>query len=129
MVDGTRKKKKCKNLLLLSYFGYPVRTQHPGQKATSMDTGAPIFPISFRELSAVPAVTPPICHHSLIAERESLPDCLEITAWTDDGLIMGLEHRQFEIHGVQFHPESIESEYGHDLLRNFLDRARTRNAA
>ena len=68
-------------------------------------------------------------YHSLIAERESLPDCLEITAWTDDGLIMGLEHRQFEIHGVQFHPESIESEHGHELLRNFLDRARTRNAA
>ena len=68
-------------------------------------------------------------YHSLIAERATLPDCLEITAWTDDGLIMGLEHRQFEVHGVQFHPESIESEHGHDLLRNFLDRARTRNAA
>ncbi|MBI1179602.1 MAG: aminodeoxychorismate/anthranilate synthase component II [Alphaproteobacteria bacterium] len=68
-------------------------------------------------------------YHSLIAERESLPDCLEITAETDDGLIMGLEHRQFEIHGVQFHPESIESEHGHALLRNFIDRARTRDAA
>ena len=68
-------------------------------------------------------------YHSLIAERATLPDCLDITAETDDGLIMGLEHRQFEVHGVQFHPESIESEYGHDLLRNFLDRARTRNAA
>ena len=68
-------------------------------------------------------------YHSLIAERSTLPDCLEITAETDDGLIMGLEHRQFEVHGVQFHPESIESEHGHDLLRNFLDRARTRNAA
>jgi anthranilate synthase component 2 len=68
-------------------------------------------------------------YHSLIAERESLPDCLEITAETDDGLIMGLQHRQHEIHGVQFHPESIESEHGHDLLRNFLERARTRQAA
>lgn len=68
-------------------------------------------------------------YHSLIAERESLPDCLEVTAETDDGLIMGLQHRQHEIHGVQFHPESIESEYGHDLLRNFLERARARDAA
>ncbi|MGE0667439.1 MAG: aminodeoxychorismate/anthranilate synthase component II [Sphingomonadales bacterium] len=68
-------------------------------------------------------------YHSLIAERETLPDSLEITAWTDDGLIMGLEHRQFEVHGVQFHPESIESEHGHDLLRNFLERARARDAA
>ena len=68
-------------------------------------------------------------YHSLIAERDTLPDCLDITAWTDDGLIMGLEHRQFEVHGVQFHPESIASEHGHDLLRNFLDRARTRDAA
>jgi anthranilate synthase component 2 len=68
-------------------------------------------------------------YHSLIAERETLPDCLEVTAWTDDGLIMGLEHRQFEVHGVQFHPESIASEHGHDLLRNFIERARTRDAA
>ena len=68
-------------------------------------------------------------YHSLIAERESLPDCLDITAMTDDGLIMGIEHKQLEIHGVQFHPESIESEHGHDLLRNFMERARTRNAA
>ena len=56
-------------LVVRAALGYPVRTQNSGQKATSMDTGAPIFPISFRELSAVPAVTPPICHHSLIAER------------------------------------------------------------
>ena len=56
-------------LVVRAALGSPVRTQHHGQKATSMDTGAPIFPISFRELSAVPAVTPPICHHSLIAER------------------------------------------------------------
>ena len=59
-------------------------------------------------------------YHSLVVERESLPDCLAITAWTDDGEIMGLRHKEFTVEGVQFHPESILSEHGHDLLRNFL---------
>jgi len=59
-------------------------------------------------------------YHSLVVERESLPDCLEITAWTDDGEIMGLRHMQLNIEGVQFHPESILTEHGHDLLKNFL---------
>lgn len=60
-------------------------------------------------------------YHSLIVERASLPDCLEITAETEDGLIMGLKHREYNVHGVQFHPESIASEHGHALLRNFVD--------
>ncbi len=59
-------------------------------------------------------------YHSLAIERSSLPDHLEITAWTDDGEIMGVRHKQFAIEGVQFHPESILSEYGHELLNNFL---------
>ena len=59
-------------------------------------------------------------YHSLIVERSSLPAELEITAETQDGLIMGLSHRELPIHGVQFHPESIASEHGHALLRNFL---------
>jgi len=59
-------------------------------------------------------------YHSLVVERESLPDCLAITAWTDDGEIMGLRHKEYVVEGVQFHPESILSEHGHDLLRNFL---------
>ena len=60
-------------------------------------------------------------YHSLIVERESLPDVLEITAWLEDGTIMGLSHREKPIHGVQFHPESIRSEHGHAMLRTFLD--------
>jgi anthranilate synthase component 2 len=61
-------------------------------------------------------------YHSLAIERESLPDCLEITAWTDDGEIMGVRHRDFALEGVQFHPESIMTEHGHDMLKNFLTR-------
>jgi anthranilate synthase component 2 len=59
-------------------------------------------------------------YHSLVIERDSLPDSLEITAETEDGTVMGLRHRKHELHGVQFHPESIASEHGHALLRNFL---------
>jgi anthranilate synthase component 2 len=62
-------------------------------------------------------------YHSLIVERQSLPDCLEVTAETEDGLIMGLRHRSYNMHGVQFHPESIASEHGHQLLANFLGLA------
>jgi anthranilate/para-aminobenzoate synthase component II len=59
-------------------------------------------------------------YHSLIVERESLPDCLEISAESPDGLIMGLRHREWTVEGVQFHPESILTEHGRTLLRNFL---------
>jgi len=62
-------------------------------------------------------------YHSLIVDRDSLPDALMITAETEDGLIMGLQHKAHPVHGVQFHPESIASEHGHQLLRNFLDLA------
>ncbi|GAC1423551.1 MAG: aminodeoxychorismate/anthranilate synthase component II [Ktedonobacteraceae bacterium] len=61
-------------------------------------------------------------YHSLIVERATLPDVLEITAETDDGLIMGLKHRDYPVEGVQFHPESIMTPVGKDLLRNFLER-------
>lgn len=60
-------------------------------------------------------------YHSLVVERASLPDCLEVTADLADGTIMGLQHRALPIHGVQFHPESIASQHGHKLLKNFLD--------
>ncbi len=62
-----------------------------------------------------------IRYHSLAIERASLPSCLEVTAWTDDGEIMGVRHKEFTIEGVQFHPESILSEHGHKLLQNFLE--------
>jgi anthranilate synthase/aminodeoxychorismate synthase-like glutamine amidotransferase len=61
-------------------------------------------------------------YHSLIVERDSVPETLEISAWTEDGLVMGLRHRTLPLEGVQFHPESILTEVGKDLLRNFLAR-------
>jgi anthranilate synthase component II len=63
-------------------------------------------------------------YHSLIVERETLPDCLEVTSELEDGTIMGLAHRELPMHGVQFHPESIASEHGHAMLQNFLDTMR-----
>jgi anthranilate synthase component 2 len=59
-------------------------------------------------------------YHSLVIEKESLPDCLEITAWTEDGEIMGVRHKTLAIEGVQFHPESVLTEHGHALLDNFI---------
>ena len=63
-------------------------------------------------------------YHSLVVDRATLPAALEVTAWLQDGTIMGLRHRTKRIEGVQFHPESIASEHGHHLLRNFLDMAK-----
>jgi anthranilate synthase component 2 len=68
-------------------------------------------------------------YHSLVAEPDSLPSCLEVTARTADGVIMAIEHRELPIWGVQFHPESIETEHGHQLLRNFLERVPARAIA
>ncbi|TAE89657.1 MAG: aminodeoxychorismate/anthranilate synthase component II [Verrucomicrobia bacterium] len=60
-------------------------------------------------------------YHSLIVKRETLPDCLDITAWTEEGEIMGLAHKEYPVHGVQFHPESILTQEGKQLLQNFLE--------
>ena len=68
-------------------------------------------------------------YHSLSVRKEDLPADLEITAWTEDGEIMGVQHRSRPVHGVQFHPESIATEYGHELLGNFLDLAGVRGLA
>jgi anthranilate synthase component 2 len=67
---------------------------------------------------------PAIRYHSLVVMREGLPDCLEITAWTEDNTIMGVRHRQYPVEGVQFHPESFMTPVGKDLLRNFLVKGR-----
>ncbi|NWF77099.1 MAG: aminodeoxychorismate/anthranilate synthase component II [Chloroflexi bacterium] len=68
----------------------------------------------------LPNPFPAIRYHSLAVMPDDLPDCLEVTAWTANGIIMGLHHRQFPVEGVQFHPESIMTEVGKDLLKNFL---------
>jgi anthranilate synthase/aminodeoxychorismate synthase-like glutamine amidotransferase len=68
-------------------------------------------------------------YHSLVVDRDSVPDVLEITAETDDGLVMGLRHRELDVEGVQFHPESVLTVAGHDLVRNFLDRCSPDRAA
>jgi anthranilate synthase component II len=68
-----------------------------------------------------------IRYHSLIVDRDSLPDCLEISAWTKDGEIMGLRHREYKIEGVQFHPESILTDVGGHIVRNFMHNSNGRN--
>lgn len=61
-------------------------------------------------------------YHSLLVERKSLPDCFEVSAWTEEGEIMGLRHKEYELEGIQFHPESILTKQGKNLLKNFLER-------
>jgi len=90
-----------------------AREQMHGKTSSVTHTGSDVF----RDLPSPFVVTR---YHSLAVERATLPDCLAITAETPDGEIMGLRHKTLPVYGVQFHPESILSEYGHDLLRNFL---------
>ncbi len=98
-----------------AFGGHIVRAQQLMHGKTSMvhhhDTGV------FRGLPNPFRATR---YHSLVIERATLPDCLEITAWTDDGEIMGVRHKSLAVEGVQFHPESILTEYGHEMLANFL---------
>ena len=77
--------------------------------------------------NGLPNPFPAIRYHSLAVMRDGLPDCLEVTAWTENGLIMGLRHRQLPMEGVQFHPESIMTGVGKDLLKNFLLKLRREN--
>jgi len=83
-------------------------------------------PISHTRKSVFKGVDSPVTatrYHSLIVKRETLPDCLEVTAETENGLIMGFQHKEHCVHGVQFHPESILTEQGKKMLQNFLDMA------
>ncbi len=91
-----------------------ARVMH-GKTDTVHHQGAGVF-------ASLPPAFEVVRYHSLAIERASLPDCLELTAWTDDGEIMGVRHRDLDIEGVQFHPESIASEHGHAMLRAFLER-------
>ncbi len=97
-----------------------ARVMH-GKADTVRHSGAGVF-------AGLPQGFEVVRYHSLAVERSSLPDCLELTAWTDDGEIMGIRHRDLDIEGVQFHPESIASEHGHAMLRRFLERATTASA-
>jgi len=98
-----------------AFGGKVVRAKQVMHGKTSLvtHTGIGVF-------KGLPSPYTVIRYHSLAIERESLPDCLEITAWTEDGEIMGVRHKEFQVEGVQFHPESILSEHGHALLKNFL---------
>lgn len=98
-----------------AFGGKVIRAQQVMHGKTSVitHTGVGVF-------KDLPSPYTIIRYHSLAIERKSLPDCLEITAWTEDGEIMGVRHKKFKVEGVQFHPESILSEHGHALLKNFL---------
>jgi anthranilate synthase component 2 len=99
-----------------AFGGKVVRAQQVmhGKTSPIEHTGAGVF-------RGLPSPYTVIRYHSLAIERASLPACLEVTAWTDDGEIMGVRHREFAVEGVQFHPESILTEHGHALLKNFLE--------
>jgi anthranilate synthase component II len=100
------------------FGGVVTRAPTPmhGKMSTLSSTGAGLF-------KGVPNRFEVTRYHSLIVERATLPECLAVTAESEDGLIMGLQHKTLPVHGVQFHPESIASEYGHALLANFLHLA------
>jgi len=91
-------------------------------KAVMHGKSSPVHHRSEGVLAGLPNPFSAIRYHSLAVSPEGLPDCLEVTAWTDDGTIMGLRHRQHQVEGVQFHPESFMTPVGKDLLRNFLKK-------
>ena len=107
-----------------AFGGRVIRAPQPmhGKVSTITHNGAGIF-------AGVPSPFQATRYHSLIVERATLPDCLEATAQSSDGLIMGLAHKTLPVYGVQFHPESIASEHGHAILRNFLDLTRTKKGS
>ncbi|WP_142846999.1 aminodeoxychorismate/anthranilate synthase component II [Telmatospirillum sp. J64-1] len=102
-----------------AFGGKVIRAPMPVHGKTS-----PVIHTGHNVFAALPSPFQATRYHSLVVERSTLPDCLEVTAETEDGLIMGLAHKELPIYGVQFHPESIASQHGHQILRNFLDLSR-----
>ncbi len=104
-------------------IGHGLR-RHRGPGRRPSCTASPRWSTTRGEgvLAGLPNPFPAIRYHSLVVAEEGLPDCLEVTAWTDDGTIMGLRHREHPVEGVQFHPESFMTPAGKDLLRNFLKK-------
>ena len=99
-----------------AFGGKVVRAPKPmhGKVSEVSHTNHPLF-------QGIPSPYPVTRYHSLVVERNTLPDALEVTAESEDGLIMGLSHKEKPIHSVQYHPESIATQHGHKLLQNFLD--------
>lgn len=99
-----------------SYGGEIVRAEPPMHGKTSLlhHDGRTVF-------TDVPSPFPGGRYHSLIIERDTCPSCLEVSAWTDEGVIMGVRHSKYVVEGIQFHPESILTDVGHAILRNFLN--------
>ncbi len=93
-----------------------------GKTSTITHTGAGVF-------QGIPSPFTATRYHSLTIDPDSMPDCLDVTAHSEDGVIQGIMHRELPIYGVQFHPESIVSEHGHDILRNFVNLTREKAAA
>ena len=98
------------------YGGNVVRAERVmhGKTSEVTHTGVGVF-------AGIPSPFTATRYHSLVVDEVPVPDCLEVTASTVGGIVMGLRHREFPIHGVQFHPEAVLTQHGHDLLRNFLD--------
>jgi len=101
-----------------AFGGHVIRAPHPMHGKVSQ-----VFHRARGVFSGLPNGFRATRYHSLIVEAATLPACLAVTAETEDGLIMGLEHKVLPLHGVQFHPESIESEHGHKILQNFINIA------
>jgi len=128
---------------VIRYFGpkLPILGVCLGHQCIGYSYGAPV--VQAREImhgkasliyhdnqgifAGLPTPFSAIRYHSLVVQRDKLPDCLEITAWTSDGIIMGLRHRQHLVQGVQFHPESFMTESGKELLKNFLQKGQNSN--
>ena len=101
-------------------IGYSYGASIGQAKEIMHGKSSPIHHNSQGVLAELPNPFSAIRYHSLVVQRDGFPDCLEVTAWTDDGTIMGLRHRQYPVVGIQFHPESFMTQDGKDILRNFL---------